>query len=194
MEFITKISLLIIFIIVVFGTAVFAVEDKSPAYLGSKKCKACHRKAYRSWAITKLANAMDVLKPGAAVKVKKEIGKDPDKDYTNDPKCIRCHTTGYGEKGGFKSMTETPDLAGVGCEMCHGPGEFYVKIMTKQGRRYKREQLIEAGLNTDFKTICKKCHNEESPVINKDYEFKHEERYEKVHVPIDLKYHKKEER
>lgn len=35
--------------------------------------------------------------------------------------CQPCHVVGFGE-GGFVSDAVTPQLAGIGCEECHGPG------------------------------------------------------------------------
>ena len=45
---------------------------------------------------------------------------DPEKDYRKDEKCIRCHTTGYKKEGGYVDVESTPELVGVGCEMCQG--------------------------------------------------------------------------
>ncbi len=171
-----------------------ALCSEPPGYIGSEGCKACHLKEYKSWAKTKLATAIEVLRPGVAKEIKIKVGLDPSRDYSGEPKCLKCHTTGYGEKGGFISVAKTPDLAGVGCEMCHGPGEKYAEIMRKRGREYEREELKKVGLNTDFRGVCLKCHNEDSPVIGKDYKFVHKERYKRVHIPSQLKYHRKEER
>lgn len=171
----------------------FASSD-TIGYVGSEVCKPCHLKEYKSWANTKLAKAIDVLRPDAAQEIKKKFGLDPVKDYTKEEKCLKCHTTGYGQEGGFKSLSETPHLVGIGCESCHGPGKGYSEIMLKKARTYEREELVKAGLNLDLKGVCLKCHNEESPVIGKDYKFIHEERFKGVHIPAQLKYHQKEER
>jgi len=36
--------------------------------------------------------------------------------------CLPCHTTGFGEPSGWRSLDTTPQLVGIGCEECHGPG------------------------------------------------------------------------
>ena len=36
--------------------------------------------------------------------------------------CQPCHTTGFGEPSGFQPDGSTPQLEGIGCEECHGPG------------------------------------------------------------------------
>jgi hypothetical protein len=37
-------------------------------------------------------------------------------------RCLACHTVGLGLPSGFISAEETPQLGGVQCENCHGPG------------------------------------------------------------------------
>lgn len=112
-----------------FPTLVEAIEF---AYVGVKVCKGCHYVQYLSWQETSMANAFELLKPGVRAEEKLKAGLDPNKDYTHDRKCIGCHTTGYGKAGGFVGLEFTPDLVGVQCEMCHGPGSEYVKIMKKK--------------------------------------------------------------
>jgi hypothetical protein len=41
-------------------------------------------------------------------------------DKQFDPECLECHVTGF-QRGGFVSSEATPHLAGVQCEICHGP-------------------------------------------------------------------------
>jgi hypothetical protein len=144
------------------------------SYRGSKKCKVCHMKEYKSWEQTKMAKAFDVLKPGANSEAKKGAGLDPAKDYTTDKTCLPCHTTGYGKPGGFVDFASTPNLAGVGCENCHGPGGTYTKkqYMSLTNKHYKREELVAVGMvGAITQERCTGCHNTDSPFVGDDYVF-----------------------
>lgn len=80
-------------------------------YAGSKACGGCHAEQYErftshskksvSW--SSVAIMASDLKPFEL------------------EQCYGCHTTGHGQ-GGFVSIEQTPQLADVGCETCHGPG------------------------------------------------------------------------
>jgi hypothetical protein len=172
------------------GLAATAADDH--AYVGSKKCKLCHLKEYKSWAETKMANSFDTLKPGERTEAKKKAGLDPDKDYTTDATCIPCHVTGHGKEGGFKDVASTPDLVGVGCEMCHGPGATYLQdgYMTLKNKEYKKADLVAVGLVGEIaRTQCEVCHNTESPFVGDDYVFDFEQRKEEgTHEKFPLKY------
>lgn len=168
-----------------------ALQGEDSPYVGSEECGKCHLKEYKSWEQTNLARALLVLGPRKMMKIKKNAGLDPYADYTREPKCLKCHTTGFEQK---KDGSYVFAEYGIGCEACHGAGKKYSMIMKLKGRDYKREELIEAGLYADFSGICEKCHNEEAPVVEADYKFSHKERYEKVHIPAKLKYHQQIER
>jgi len=162
------------------------------AYVGSKKCKVCHMKEWKSWAETNMANAFDVLKPGERAEEKQAAGLDPDKDYTTDETCIACHVTGYGEPGGFTSIESTPNLAGVGCEVCHGPGGTYIQseYMSLKNKEYPKAELVAVGLvDTVGEQQCTACHNTESPFVGDDYVFDFEANKESgTHEKFPLKY------
>jgi hypothetical protein len=162
------------------------------AYIGSKKCKKCHLKQYKSWAETRMANAFELLKPGGNIEKKEAAGLDPQKDYTTDETCLPCHVTGYGQKGGFVDLESTPHLAGVGCEMCHGAGGTYVQdqLMSSKNKRYKKPDIVAAGMvDTVSKDQCVGCHNTDSPFVGGDYVFDFEKRKaEGTHEHFPLKY------
>jgi hypothetical protein len=143
-------------------------------FVGSKKCKMCHLKEYKSWEATMMARSFDNLKPGERVEAKKAAGLDPQKDYTQDATCVACHSTGYGKPGGFVDLATTPDLAGVGCESCHGAGGTYIKegYMTLKNKEYKKAELVAVGLvATVGAAQCEGCHNADSPFVADDFVF-----------------------
>lgn len=162
------------------------------AYVGTKKCKVCHLKEHNSWAATKMANAFEQLKAGASPEAKKKAGLDPAKDYTTDSACLPCHTTGYDKAGGFVDMASTPDLAGVGCEMCHGPGGTYTQkqFMSLENKEFKRADVAAVGFNASItKDTCGGCHNDKSPFVGKGYVFDFEARKaEGTHEKFQMKY------
>jgi len=162
------------------------------AYVGSNKCKMCHLKEHKSWAESKMGQAFEILKPGARAEAKKTAGLDPEKDYTTDATCLACHVTGYGKEGGFTSIEETPDLAGVGCEMCHGAGGTYVQPehMSMKNKEYQKAAIVAVGLVDQItEAQCRHCHNVESPFVGEDYVFDFEANKEKgTHEKFPLKY------
>ncbi|WP_457594001.1 multiheme c-type cytochrome [Hydrogenimonas sp.] len=112
-------------------------------YVGNTKCRLCHRKFFLGRKKDPHDYAMKSLKEGG---------------YDDNPKCLPCHSTGYGVPNGFKSMKETPRLANVQCEGCHGPGNRHVKI----ARKTKKGGGFLAGTDNPkvLKRMCKACHTE----------------------------------
>ena len=81
-------------------------------YSGSKACGVCHRQALHVWQTSLHPHALQTL---AA------------RGENLDPECLPCHVVGLTSVHGFTSTKKTPDLAGVGCESCHGPGAAHSK-------------------------------------------------------------------
>lgn len=161
-------------------------------FVGTKNCKKCHIKEFRSWEETKMAQTFELLKPGVRAEAKTKAGLDPQKDYTTDKTCLPCHTTGYGKPGGFVDLESTPELASTGCEMCHGAGGTYTEdqYMSLKNKEYKRSQVVAVGLvETVGKAQCVTCHNSESPFVADDFVFDFEANKDQgVHESFPLKY------
>ncbi len=189
------------FIMCIVATPAPAVAGDGPAYVGSKTCKKCHSKQFKSWSKTKMGQALATLKPGEASEAKTKFKLDPAKDYTTDTKCLKCHTVGLGLPGGYaipeagnkKSVRHAKKLANVGCEACHGPGGEYTKlhkeIMTS-GRTYTDEEMFAAGLHKISAETCIKCHNAESPTLTESDVFNFDEMKGKgthEHFPLKQK-------
>ncbi len=155
----------------------FPALGDSPAFVGSRKCKKCHLKQYKSWKKGKKFSALETLKPGQASEAKGKHNLDPAKDYSKDVKCLACHTTGFGKDGGYaipdptdkKAVKKASKLAGIGCESCHGPGGAYITLHTeimKSKRTYTDAEMYGAGLHKIEAATCTACHNEKGPTYD----------------------------
>ncbi len=72
-----------------------------------------------------------------------------------DPKCLKCHATGYGGK--FKNPKLTY-LKNVTCEACHGPGQGYVDVKNKLAKAVKNYPELKKKYK--LKEKAKKAFNE----------------------------------
>jgi hypothetical protein len=73
---------------------------------GTHSCRACHEGQCAVWDSSRHARAWSSL---------------VNRGVHYDAACQRCHTTGYGWPGGFRSVDAGVGAASVGCESCHGP-------------------------------------------------------------------------
>ena len=102
-------------------------------YATSAKCADCHPEISTIWSSSKHAYAMATL-------------EKTHQDY--DPECVRCHTTGAFEHNGFSNAKDTPELANVQCEACHGPAVAHIASPAKGFGRVTEE-------------TCRSCHTDE---------------------------------
>ncbi|MHC4413756.1 MAG: cytochrome c family protein [Planctomycetota bacterium] len=179
-------------------------EEGAYSYVGIKKCKSCHLDVHKSWTKTKMGQAFESLEAGHAQEIKEQHGLDPNKDYTQEAACLKCHTVGYGKPGGYvppdpgdrRAVRKAKDLQGVGCESCHGAGSEYVKIfqeIDKSQRSYKVEELYAAGMRKVDKSVCVECHNKEGPTFSAAEPFDYEKvmaEEEAKEEGINLHFHK----
>ncbi|MBI1749320.1 MAG: cytochrome c family protein [Acidobacteria bacterium] len=171
-----------------FVSSFLLLQGLNAQYVAAGKCRACHLPQTKSWEQTRMSKAFELLKPGVSADVKRAHSLDPDKDYTHDSNCLSCHVTGYGQAGGFVSLEKTPNLVGVQCEACHGPGAGYLKpeMMSLQNKEYKRSELVATGLVVPTAATCQQCHNKKSPFF-KPFDFSTRV-HEGTHVHEPLKY------
>lgn len=142
-------------------------------YLGPGQCKECHPRQFESWATTRMAASFSVLRPGEKAQEKRSVGLDPSVDYTHNEACLPCHSTGYGRPGGFVSVEATPEMAGVTCESCHGPGGAYAgTVMAPGNSGFLSADARKAGLvYPPAEPVCRICHNSKSPFAPTDGKF-----------------------
>jgi hypothetical protein len=134
--------------------------DKPPAgqtFVGEKVCSSCHFEQNLAWRKTKHAKGFEIL---------------PEK-YKTDKSCLKCHTTGFGQDTGFKSIETTAALVGTSCEACHGPGSKHSEI----AKQYTGKDLTDAQkkyvgssiYKIDPKNSCVGCHDAQGHKKHPDY-------------------------
>lgn len=114
-----------------------AMDSGQYQYVGNTKCRMCHRDFF----VGRKHDAHDFAL--------KSISKLPS---GNNPRCLICHSTGYGVPGGFVSFEKTPRLSDVQCEGCHGPGSVHV------ARRDKGGFLAGTDRPGRIRKMCQSCH------------------------------------
>ena len=89
-----------------------AAAPASYRIAGSASCLSCHADSASVWHASHHAAAWPTL-----------VAKGSEVD----PYCQQCHTTGYGQPGGFdrRGAFNAMALVGVGCESCHGPSQAH---------------------------------------------------------------------
>ncbi len=111
-------------------------KEEQAVYVGWEKCKACHASLVEAYRGFKRSRNFRILEMRAR---------------EHDQQCLPCHTTGYGEPGGFVSIEKTPHLTNVQCEVCHGPASLHITAAT----RAKKKETLEIPRN-----ICTQCHTQ----------------------------------
>ncbi|MES1227789.1 MAG: multiheme c-type cytochrome [Armatimonadota bacterium] len=82
--------------------------------------------------------------------------------HDRDPECLPCHVVGLTSSKGFQSPKLTPDLVGVGCESCHGPGTAHsaspklVRIPKVAGSTCGSCHTVNTSPNFSFEKFWKK--------------------------------------
>lgn len=106
-------------------------------YIGPRSCRVCHR---------------DFFNGRKGDLHFHTFQKIVDAGYAKEPKCLGCHTTGYGVVSGFKDEKKTPQLTGVHCEGCHGPGNLHMRL--------NDGGALLAGVDNPQRVerMCRACH------------------------------------
>ncbi len=94
------------------GDAVTATQEDSVPFATSIACANCHSEIHEQWYKSHHARAFATL-------------VEANQEY--NPECVGCHVTGFDQPEGFLNARQTPDLANVQCEACHGNGTAHVK-------------------------------------------------------------------
>jgi len=136
-------------VVLLAAPAPLAKPPEGQTHIGAKQCASCHFDQYLQWRQTKHAKGFEIL---------------PTK-YKQDASCLKCHTTGFGEKTGYKDA-KTPDLAGTSCEACHNPGSKHAEIAKGFGGKKLAKDEEAYVRSTTYKILpsnaCVACHMPQS--------------------------------
>ncbi|MCK9372044.1 MAG: cytochrome c family protein [Sulfuricurvum sp.] len=118
-----------------------AIASGEYRYTGNDKCRLCHRDFFIGRKHDQHDHSMDYISSG---------------EFKNNPRCLVCHSTGYGTPSGFVLLEKTPRLSNVQCEGCHGPGSNHIKVASLK----KTGGGLLAGEDNPerLKKMCKVCH------------------------------------
>ena len=75
------------------------------------------------------------------------------------PKCVVCHVVGLGRETGYRIGEGETDRAGVGCEVCHGPGSAHLEAPSAATIKRTPEAVL-----------CIECHH---GVHDDDFNYEH---------------------
>ncbi len=121
--------------------ALLEIGSGDPVYLGGEVCGACHMELHDGWEATGHPEAWAALEA---------IASPPFFMPHEDPECLQCHTTGFGEPNGYVDQDTTPHLAGVACEECHGVGSPHITVPTE----------TQPALDPLDAAVCGECHHQ----------------------------------
>lgn len=89
-----------------------ALSAGTSPFVGVDVCAGCHAGAHKVWTGSEHAKAFADLEA---------VGK------SFDPDCLKCHTVGFEQEGGFIDLAMSDTLTNVQCENCHGAGRDHVE-------------------------------------------------------------------
>ncbi|WP_415397329.1 multiheme c-type cytochrome [Sulfurimonas sp. CS5] len=124
-----------------------AIGSGKYRYVGSSKCRLCHRKFFIGRKNDPHDSSMkSLVKSG----------------YEENSQCLTCHSTGHGVKTGYINQALTPRLSNVQCEGCHGPGNIHIKLAKDKIRNkstFKKGGFLAGTDNPKIlKKMCTSCH------------------------------------
>ena len=143
-------------------------EEGEHQYVGSSKCKVCHKAEKKGaqfvkWEESRHSKAYEILASEQGIEIAKNKGIE--NPQTSD-QCLKCHVTAFASPAEAKAES-FDQTEGVGCEACHGAGSDYKKMKVMKDH----DAAVAAGMTIPSEETCVACHNEESPTFEEfDFE------------------------
>jgi len=115
---------------------------ETATFVGQAVCEGCHTDIAADYA----TQAHGAVNWGGSFRNKRDPSNNVITGYGGA--CQPCHTVGFGERSGFQPDGSTPELEGIGCEECHGPGSNHA--VAPSGGNITR--------HGDARETCYDCH------------------------------------
>jgi hypothetical protein len=149
------------------------LDSQEFSYVGSQKCKTCHKSEQRGnqysiWENSRHSKSFEILSSDSALEEakKRKLEKSP----SESPECLKCH-------GPLHEKAPEIMAEGVTCEICHGPGSGYKKISIMKNKDEAAKNGLTVYDSTEaIKTKCRTCHQSET--------FDFDSSWEKIKHPI----------
>ncbi|HTP24128.1 MAG TPA: multiheme c-type cytochrome, partial [Anaeromyxobacteraceae bacterium] len=127
--------------------------------VGSETCRACHQAAYQIWKASPHARASENLTPAQRADLRCAFCHAPDRARA----ALEEGPFQRGDQGaapGFGDLASVVE-GGVGCEACHGAGQYYTPSYVMRDSELARA----VGLVDPGEKSCRVCHSGESPSL-----------------------------
>ncbi len=143
-------------LVIALSVAMFAIflAAKDNTYVGASSCKLCHKaelqgRQYVIWEASLHAKSYASLTTPNALEIAKSMGVSNPQESVQ---CLGCHAP---------LAAKAPELKaeGVTCEVCHGAGSGYRKLLIMQDKaKAVQNGLILYPESGAIQAHCMKCH------------------------------------
>ncbi len=160
-------------------------EVANATYMGSRACRACHMTAaqgemYKIWENSKHAKAYETLATDEAKTIAAGLNiANPQEDAT----CLKCHST-TGDVPSSRVHARFSVSEGVGCESCHGAGQYYRTKQVMCGILTCTIEGASVGLIEPNADVCATCHTGAVPEGHPAQDFDYESAVQEIAHPL----------
>ncbi|GIW79268.1 MAG: hypothetical protein KatS3mg105_1075 [Gemmatales bacterium] len=97
-------------------------------YVGSHRCKSCHKHAYKIWEESGHAHAFASLESSTRPSLRQFDGE-----------CVKCHVVGFDYVGGYENQEENSEIDRCRLRKLPWPGQFAPRIRNRQETGFRTQ-------------------------------------------------------
>ncbi len=154
-------------------------------YVGSRACRPCHMNAaqgemFTKWEAGPHSGAYETLASQTATDLATALGID---NAQESEVCLECHSAAGAMPAERRHRRYDP-AEGVGCEACHGAGQYYRKKKVMCRLTGGELEGAAVGLIEPDEAVCAGCHTAEAPEGHPERDFTFSEASEQIAHPL----------